>query len=196
MKNGKKIFLIIFIIIIAVIVGYVIFNMTSNPEKEEIDNNMKNEVSNNDEIIENNSTNSTNNLSSQLETNIQKQENEGENKMSKLNIRVGNKNYTATLYDNEITKALLKEMPLTINMSELHGNEKYYYFNQSFPTNSERITNINTGDIMLFGSDCLVLFYDDFSTSYSYTKIGHIDNPENLANELGTGSVQVTFEEN
>lgn len=198
MKNNKVILLIIPIIIIAVIIGYVIFNKTNNTQNENIENNMINEISSHNESTENNSTNNTNNLSSQLETNTQKQEikSEVENKMSKLNIKVGNKTYTATLNDNETTRALLKEMPLTINMSELHGNEKYYYFNQSFPTNSERITNIKTGDIMLFGSDCLVLFYEDFSTSYSYTKIGHIDNPENLANVLGTGNVQVTFEEN
>lgn len=194
MKNNKAILLIIPIIIIVVIVGYVIFNIKT----ENIENNMINEVPSNNESTENNSTDNINNLSSQLEINTQKQENksEVENKMSKLNIKVGNKTYTATLNDNETTRALLKEMPLTINMSELHGNEKYYYFNQSFPTNDERITNIKTGDIMLFGSDCLVLFYENFSTSYSYTKIGHIDNPENLSNVLGTGNVQVTFEEN
>ncbi len=194
MKNIKTIILIILIIVVAVIIGYVIFNITNNTKNENIENSTINEMQN----IENAENNPINNdLSSKLEMNTQKQENESEveNKMSKLNIKVGNKNYTATLYDNETTRTLLKEMPLTINMSELHGNEKYYYFNQSFPTNSERISNIKSGDIMLFGSDCLVLFYKDFSTSYSYTKIGHIDNPENLANVLGTGSVQVTFEE-
>ena len=79
-------------------------------------------------------------------------------------------------------------------MSELHGNEKYYYFNESLPTNSERIGNINTGDLMLYGSDCLVLFYKSFSTSYSYTRLGHIDNPQRLADAVGSGNITVTFE--
>ena len=94
---------------------------------------------------------------------------EGGEESMKLNIKVGDKNFTATLESNNTTKSLLEKLPLTISMSELHGNEKYYYFNESLPTNSERIGNINTGDLMLYGSDCLVLFYKSFSTSYSYT---------------------------
>ena len=47
---------------------------------------------------------------------------------------------------------------------------------------------------MLYGSDCLVLFYDSFSTSYSYTKIGYLDNPEGLKNIVGNGTVNVVIE--
>ena len=39
---------------------------------------------------------------------------------------------------------------------------------------------INAGDIMLYGNNCLVVFYKSFDTTYSYTKIGHIDNLPNL----------------
>ncbi len=123
----------------------------------------------------------------------QKKVNEGEKEMPILNIKIGNKNFTATLYDNETTRELIKQMPLTINMSELHGNEKYYYFNQSLPTNSKRVGNIKNGDLMLYGSDCFVLFYESFSTSYSYTRIGKIDNPSGLANAVGSENVEVMF---
>lgn len=112
----------------------------------------------------------------------------------KLNIKIGDKNFTATLEDNATTREFINKLPLTINMSELHGNEKYYYFDESLPTNNERIRNINTGDLMLYGSDCLVIFYDSFSTSYSYTRLGHIDNPQGLSEAVGSGNLTVTFE--
>ena len=43
---------------------------------------------------------------------------------------------------------------------------------------------------MLYGNNCLVIFYKSFDTSYSYTKIGHIDNLDNL----GNGSITAKFE--
>ena len=47
---------------------------------------------------------------------------------------------------------------------------------------------------MLYGSNCIVLFYETFSSSYSYTRIGRLDNPSGLASDLGRGNVSVTFE--
>ena len=74
-------------------------------------------------------------------------------------------------------------LPLELNMKELNGNEKYVYLDNSLPTNSSNPKRINAGDVMLYGNNCLVIFYKSFDTSYSYTKIGHIDNLENLGNE-------------
>ena len=53
---------------------------------------------------------------------------------------------------------------------------------------------IQVGDLMLYGSDCVVLFYETFQTSYSYTRLGSLDNPSELAASLGSGNVSVTFE--
>ena len=46
---------------------------------------------------------------------------------------------------------------------------------------------------MLFGDSCVVLFYRDFSTSYSYTRIGRLKNAGGLASVLGTGAVTAEF---
>jgi hypothetical protein len=47
---------------------------------------------------------------------------------------------------------------------------------------------------MLYGNNCVVLFYETFNSSYSYTRIGAIDNPSGLASALGSGDVSVRFE--
>jgi hypothetical protein len=47
---------------------------------------------------------------------------------------------------------------------------------------------------MLYGSNTVVLFYENFSTSYGYTRLGKIDNPAGLATALGSGNVTVTFD--
>ena len=110
-----------------------------------------------------------------------------------ISIQVGNTSFTATLYDNDSTRALLEQMPMTLDMSDMNGNEKYYYFTDSIPSDSEHIGDIHAGDLMLYGSDCLVLFYESFSTSYSYTRLGYTEDISGLIEALGQGDVQVTF---
>lgn len=116
-----------------------------------------------------------------------------EETMLTVTISVGGNAFTATLYDNPAAKAFLELLPLTLDMRELNGNEKYFYLEQTFPTDASRPSGIHAGDLMLYGNNCLVLFYESFSTSYSYTTLGRIDNPEGLASALGSGGVQVTF---
>lgn len=113
--------------------------------------------------------------------------------MQNIIITIENKKYEAILYDNSTTKELIKKFPITITMSDLNGNEKYYNFSKSFSTSSENVASINKGDIMLFGDNCLVIFYKSFSTRYRYTKLGYIKNLEDLENSLGKGDIEITF---
>lgn len=113
--------------------------------------------------------------------------------MAEIEIMIGQTTFTAELYQNDAAQALAAMLPLTLKMSELNGNEKYFYLPQAPPKDPAVPDGIRTGDVMLYGSDCLVLFYQDFSTSYSYTPLGHITNPEGLAAALGGGSIQVSF---
>ena len=109
-------------------------------------------------------------------------------------IKIKDKSFKAQLYNNETAKAFAEMLPLTLDMNELNGNEKYYNLNSSLPTNTSNIGKINNGDIMLYGNNCIVLFYDSFSTNYSYTKIGYIVNPEELSNAVGDGNITITFD--
>lgn len=78
-------------------------------------------------------------------------------------------------------------------MLELNGNEKYVNLAAKLPTDPKRVGRIEAGDLMLYGSDCPVLFYKSFDTSYSYTRLGHIEDTSGLADALGRGSVQVAL---
>jgi hypothetical protein len=117
----------------------------------------------------------------------------GDDSMITVKIQIGSKIFTAKLFDNASSQALLAKMPITMTMSELNENEKYYNMPYKLPTNSQQMGSINAGDLMLYGSDCLVLFYKSFNTSYSYTRLGAIEDVSGLVNALGNGSVQVTF---
>ena len=112
----------------------------------------------------------------------------------KIKITVNSQSFTATLFDNNSAKAFKEMLPLTLNMIELNGNEKYYDLPNSLPTNSSNPQTIKNGDLMLYGSKTLVLFYKNFSTSYSYTRLGKVDDVTGLATALGSGNVTVTFE--
>lgn len=108
-------------------------------------------------------------------------------------IKIGDKEFTATLLDNPTASAFKAMLPLTINMTELNGNEKYFRLSKNLPTNESNPGTIKSGDLMLYGSNTFVLFYESFSTSYSYTKLGIINNPSGLATALGGGNVQVSI---
>ena len=109
---------------------------------------------------------------------------------NQVKVLIDKKGYTINLEDNETTKEFVNMLPLELNMNELNGNEKYIYLDTTLPTNSSNPKRINVGDVMLYGDNCLVIFYKSFDTSYSYTKIGHIDNLPNLGND----SISVKFE--
>jgi hypothetical protein len=112
----------------------------------------------------------------------------------KLKITVNGQTFTATLLDNNSVKAFKDMLPLTIKMIELHGNEKYGELRKNLPTNPSNPKTITIGDLLLYGDNTLVLFYETFPTSYSYTALGRVDNPTDLASALGSGNVTVTFE--
>ena len=111
-----------------------------------------------------------------------------------MKITVGAAVFKATLYDNATASAFKSLLTLTVNMNELNGNEKYVDLPRNLPMNSANPGTIQNGDLMLYGSATLVLFYKTFSTSFSYSKLGRIADVTGLVAALGTGKVMGLFE--
>ena len=139
-------------ILLSIIIFLTIFSLTGCGKKEIQNNNQEEKKDYNNEVV------------------------------NSMKVIINNQEYSVNLENNETVNSLIKLLPMELKMSELNGNEKYYYLDSSLPTNSYNPKRINKGDIMLYGDNCIVIFYKDFDTSYSYTKIGHIDNLEDLDN--------------
>lgn len=121
-------------------------------------------------------------------------ETDSDMKTDSITLKIGNTTFRAVLEDNATARAFAALLPLTITMNELNGNEKYYMLPDNLPTASSRPGRIENGDLMLYDSNCIVLFYDTFTTSYSYTRIGKVVEPNGLAAAVGNGRVTVTME--
>lgn len=110
-----------------------------------------------------------------------------------MQLSIGNKIFTATLEDNSSAESFYALLPTTLEMNELNGNEKYNYLETTLPVNSIRPGTINAGDIMLYGDNCIVVFYETFKSSYSYSPIGHINDIRQLKEALGTENITIKF---
>ena len=113
-----------------------------------------------------------------------------EDKM-KIEVVIHNQVLEGVLENTDSARAFYQMLPLSLTMNELNGNEKYYYFSEDLPTQAYVPSVIQTGDLMLYGSDCLVLFYDSFQTSYRYTRLGKVNGE--VAGLVGDGRVEVLF---
>ena len=114
---------------------------------------------------------------------------ESDVEMSYIKVTINDKNYTLKLENNNTVEEFINLLPQDFTMNELNGNEKYVYIDNYLSMNEYSPKHIEKGDVMLFGNNCLVIFYKSFNTSYSYTKIGHIDNLDNIGSE----SITVKF---
>lgn len=108
-------------------------------------------------------------------------------------MSIGEHRFAITLADNPAARALVAQLPLTLDMSELNGNEKHARLPKALPSDAIRPGMIRSGDLMLFGADTLVVFYSSFNSSYAYTRLGRVDDAAELGQALGRRNVRVTF---
>lgn len=112
---------------------------------------------------------------------------------SRMWMIVGERCFVVTLVDNATGQAFAKMLPLTLDMAELNGNEKHAELQKALPANATRMEMISNGDLLLYGSKTLVLFYQAFTSPYSYSNVGGVANPLGLAHALGEHGVRVQF---
>ncbi|CAN7781012.1 cyclophilin-like fold protein [Variovorax sp. LjRoot178] len=115
---------------------------------------------------------------------------------SRMWMTVGARRFAVTLADTEAAREFAAMLPLSIGMPDLNNNEKHAELRKPLPTNAIRPGTIRTGDLMLYGSRTLVVFYQTFNSTYSYTRLGHVDEPAGLAQALGSGTLQIEFSKN
>ena len=117
----------------------------------------------------------------------------GSHAESRLWMTVGERRMAVTLADTDAARAFAARLPLTLDMSDLNGNEKKFDLAKALPANASRPGTIRNGDLMLYGANTVVLFYLTFDSPYSYTRLGRVDDPNGLAQALGQRGVRVYF---
>ena len=112
-----------------------------------------------------------------------------------VKVKINDEVFDVKLENNSATQELIKELKkgnVTVNASEYGGFEKVGDLGFSLPANDENVET-NPGDIVLYQGDKVSLFYG--SHSWSYTKLGKIDNVDSnkLKEVLGSGNVILEF---
>ncbi|KKL25716.1 hypothetical protein LCGC14_2402520, partial [marine sediment metagenome] len=84
-------------------------------------------------------------------------------------LTIGQRQFAVTLADTEAAREFESMLPLCLDMDDLNRNEKHANLPKALPTETIEPKTIKKGDLMLWGSRTLVVFYKKFDTSYSYT---------------------------
>ena len=85
---------------------------------------------------------------------------------------------------------LLRDGDLTVYMHDYGNFEKVGSLGASLPRNDKRITT-RPGDVILYQGNQITIYYD--TNTWSFTKLGTVQNTERLRAILGDGDVTVKF---
>ena len=108
-------------------------------------------------------------------------------------MTVGKRRFEIALADGAAADALLKRLPISLDFEDLNGNEKHADLPDPLPSTPLRPGTIRRGDLMLYGSRTLVIFYATFESSYAYTRLGRVLDAAALAEALGSGATRIAF---
>lgn len=115
-------------------------------------------------------------------------------KADTMKLYVNGKEFSAELYDNLTAEQFMELLPMQSDMQNLNGNEKYFYMDEKLVTNEHAVEMIYSGDIMLYGDNCIVIFYKGFGSNYSYTPIGKVKDADWLSEVFKEeGNISVSF---
>ncbi len=114
---------------------------------------------------------------------------------TRLLLSVNGQELTASFSDSTAAKELtekLKAEPVTVTLNEYGGFEKVGKLPWPL-TRTDANTETEPCDIMLYQGNQMTIFYN--SNSWSYTKLGHIENTtqKELKALLGEGNATVTL---
>ena len=116
-------------------------------------------------------------------------------KAKMLRMMIGNTAVAVEWENNESVEALKAQCenePLVIQMSMYGGFEQVGPIGSRLPSNDAQTTT-SAGDIVLYSSNQIVVFYG--SNSWAYTKLGHITDQDasGMAGLLSNGNVTITI---
>ena len=122
-------------------------------------------------------------------------ETEEEPAVKTLTMKIGDTTVAVDWEDNESVAALrelVKDEPLTVQMSMYGGFEQVGSLGTSLPRNDSQTTTA-AGDIVLYSGNQIVVFYG--SNSWAYTRLGHVTDKTaaEMAELLGNGNVTITI---
>ena len=107
----------------------------------------------------------------------------------KMNVQIGDRTFTATLEYNQAVEELVEMMEaggVTLQLEDYGGFEKVGPLGRNLTTSNSQTTTV-AGDIVLYNGSNIVMFYG--SNSWSYTRLGKIDDLSGWADALDSGSV-------
>ena len=113
-----------------------------------------------------------------------------------LTLKIGDTPVSVDWEDNasvDALRELVKDQPLTVEMSMYGGFEQVGSLGTRLPRD-DRQTTTESGDIVLYSGNQIVVFYG--SNSWAYTRLGHISDKsaEEMKALLGNGNVTLTLE--